>query len=229
MRVAFLIGLLFYCSIGVSAQSDSMSTVKLYVRDVSKQAVSNVEVKVFEIFERKSEFYDLAYAFKKDDFYFVHLGLEKTGTFLIRIGAKGFESKEFKVFFAGGHMQTVTATLKRTGSQDSEDLERTIILSGLILDQSGRRVKGARITAIDQCEKRFEWTTEENGYFAFNLPYVGLILNPNSKVYEKDRPNLIKYTLRIEAEQFKVFEAKDILVTNSDLGKMRFDVVLSRK
>ena len=167
--------------------------------------------------------------FQKDDFYFVHLGLEERGTFLIRIGAKEFESKEFKVFFGQGHMQSVTITLRRVGSKDSEDLERTTVLSGLILDQSGRRVKGARITAIDQSGKRFEWTTEENGYFSFDLPYVGIIWNPNSKAYESDKPNLLKYTLRIEASQFQVFEAKDIRVTNSDLGKLRFDVVLSRK
>jgi len=206
-----------------------MSTVKLYVRDVNNKPVSNVEVKVFEIFERKTELHEFARVFGKDDFYFVHLGLEERGTFLIKVGANGFDSKEFKVFFSGGHMQTVTARLRRVGSPDVEDLERTIVFCGLVLDQAGRRVKGARVTTIDQNGKKFELTTEENGYFAFDLPYVGLIWNPITKVHESDKPDSIRYTFRVDAEQFKVFEAKDILVANSDLGKLRFDVVLARR
>ena len=225
-KYVFLAVLICTCVFLADAQSDAMSTVRIDVRDAANNPIRNMDIKIFEIWDGKSKIFDLANVFYKDNFYFVHLGLEERGTFLIRMAAAGFESKEFKVFFRKGQMQTVTANLRKTGTDETERLERTTVLSGLILDHTGARVRGATVAVTDRTGKRFEITTEENGYFAFHLPYTSFIWNSKLKAFESDKPDTTRYDLMVTSNGFKNFEMKGIVVANSDLGNIRLDVVI---
>lgn len=225
-KVIFLLAVIFVANGLCKAQSDSLSVVKIFVLDAGNKLIPDAKLEVFKIFTDKTQKFDPWAMGKREDGYFIHLGLEERGTFLIKVSAKGFDQKEFKVRFDKGQMQTLSIRLKRTGSDETESLMRISTLYGVIFDRTGVRIPNAKVVVTNQAGDRFEMNTEQNGYYSFNLPYIGHIWNPKTNRYESDQPDVARYDLRVNADGFREFELKDFVFANTSLGGINWNIVL---
>ncbi|HQU86714.1 MAG TPA: carboxypeptidase-like regulatory domain-containing protein [Pyrinomonadaceae bacterium] len=207
------------------AQVCYLSAVKLEIKDSKDKVINNAKIEVFQVLESKTDSFDLSNNFEKDNFYFIHLGLETRGTFLLKIKADGFAEKEVKVHFDRGHLQTVKINLRKLGTNETEKLQRTSSLGGGVYDFTGALIPNARIEIKDEFGKTYETVSTENGYYSADLTYVGYFWNEKNKNWESESSKPAKYSLKVSKQGFKDFEIKNFVFTKAFDG-MNLDVVL---
>lgn len=226
MRIATIALLIVFGSIYAPAQVDNLTSIKILVRDFADRPVKKADFQVRQLRAEKTQPYEMENIFKVEDAFVVHLGLEARGSFLIEISADGFEPLAFKVFFARGHMQTVIAKLRRTGSSERAEIERITNLNGQVLDYAGSLITNAKVVAVDQKGRRFETTSSPNGYFELKLPFIAFFFDSKLKQWTGDASEPLKYDFSVVAPGFKIFQIKQLIVTNGAEGDLNLDVVL---
>ncbi len=226
INLIFLVIIVFAFSLICNAQACYMSAIKLELTNFENKHISNAKVQVFRLTENNTTALEFSNFFEKENFYYIHLGLEERGTFLIKITAKDFAEKQFKVHFDKGHLQKIKINLRRTGTEDIESLTRFASLGGRVFDQTGALIPNAKIIVQDEFGNQYETRTGEyNGYYSLDLSYVGYISNEENKKFESDRMKPAKYSLKVSKEGFKEFEVKEFVFTNAPFG-MNWEVVL---
>ena len=220
-KVSFTVLVLALCG---NAQADYLTSVKIITPGV---AADKTSFRVRHLSRKGSPELLNLHSVRASDSTKLHLGLEETGLFAIEVRAEEFEPFEFKVYFARGHMQTVTVRLKRVGSAATATIERQTELIGHVFDQYGSVVPRAKVVAQHKGGRAYEVVTNQDGLFELTLPYDAFFWNEEKSKWEGDAAGPTRYELSVASPGFKVFRLENLTIVPGLRGRLTFDVILN--
>ena len=92
------------------------------------------------------------------------------------------------------------------------------ILSGNVYDANGSLIVGAKVTAINEKDEKFETGTNSDGVYVLNLPF--------NSYNSKSDFQIAKYEIIVAKEGFQKNFVKDFKFVPSSEGKMNLDIAL---